>query len=87
MCREKCGACCIIPSISSVIPGMPKGKPGGVACIHLTGDMKCGIFDHESRPRVCGGFKAEKLVCGNTRSEAAIILSALEGIDVQLDDI
>lgn len=86
-CREKCGVCCIVPSISSYIPGMPNGKPGGVPCIHLTADMKCAIFDHESRPRVCDGFKAEKLVCGNTRSEAAQILSKLEGIDLQLSEL
>ncbi|MBF7801077.1 YkgJ family cysteine cluster protein, partial [Klebsiella pneumoniae] len=26
-CRTDCGACCIAPSISSPIPGMPQGKP------------------------------------------------------------
>ncbi|MGO2368564.1 MAG: YkgJ family cysteine cluster protein, partial [Serratia sp. (in: enterobacteria)] len=26
-CRADCGACCIAPSISSPIPGMPNGKP------------------------------------------------------------
>ncbi|MCF5019628.1 YkgJ family cysteine cluster protein, partial [Pseudomonas lactis] len=26
-CREGCGACCIAPSISSPLPGMPQGKP------------------------------------------------------------
>jgi len=25
-CRSGCGACCIAPSISSPIPGMPNGK-------------------------------------------------------------
>lgn len=25
-CRPGCGACCIAPSISSPIPGMPEGK-------------------------------------------------------------
>ncbi|HEX3007359.1 MAG TPA: YkgJ family cysteine cluster protein [Bacteroidales bacterium] len=84
-CRERCGACCIVPSISSFIPGMPNGKPGGIPCIHLTDDMRCGIFDHASRPLVCGGFKAERLVCGNNRSEAAQILSELEGIDLRLN--
>jgi Fe-S-cluster containining protein len=29
-CRLGCGACCIAPSISSPIPGMPQGKPAGV---------------------------------------------------------
>ena len=28
-CRTDCGACCIAPSISSPIPGMPQGKPAG----------------------------------------------------------
>jgi Fe-S-cluster containining protein len=87
ICREKCGACCIIPSISSPIPGMPHGKAGGVRCIHLDEDMKCRIFNHDSRPAVCSGFKAEELVCGRKRSDAARILSFLEGIDLHLDDI
>lgn len=86
-CREKCGVCCIVPSISSFIPGMPNGKPGGVTCIHLTPDMKCGIFNDPGRPKVCAGFKAERLVCGNSRSEAARILSSLEGIHVELEDL
>ena len=34
-CRLGCGACCISPSISSPIPGMPKGKPAGERCIQL----------------------------------------------------
>lgn len=86
-CREKCGVCCIIPSISSFIPEMPNGKPGGVPCVHLTEDMGCSIFTSPQRPAVCKGFKAEKLVCGNSRSEASRILSQLEGVDVRLDDI
>ncbi len=79
-CRENCGACCIMPSISSAIPGMPKGKPGGVKCIHLTSDLKCGIFLSPDRPRVCDGFKADPLVCGGTRNEALTILGDLEGV-------
>lgn len=79
-CRESCGACCIMPSISSPIPGMPSGKPGGVRCIHLTEDLKCGIFYSPDRPKVCDGFKAELLVCGNNRFEALTILANLEGI-------
>ena len=34
-CRTGCGACCIAPSISSPIPGMPDGKPAGVPCVQL----------------------------------------------------
>jgi hypothetical protein len=67
-----------MPSISSAIPGMPSGKPGGVPCIHLTDRFSCGIYDSPDRPKVCNGFKAEELVCGNTREEALLILKALE---------
>ncbi len=81
-CRELCGACCIMPSISSFIPGMPDGKSAGVACIHLTSDFKCMIFESDERPKVCDGFKAEKLVCGSSRFEALTILAELEGIKV-----
>ncbi|MGV8826747.1 MAG: YkgJ family cysteine cluster protein [Breznakibacter sp.] len=79
-CRTNCGACCIAPSISSPIPGMPKGKAAGVRCIHLTHDLGCAIFHSPDRPKVCGGFKAEPLFCGTNRTEALAILSQLEGI-------
>jgi hypothetical protein len=62
---------------------MPNGKPAGVRCIHLTGDYKCAIFNSPDRPKVCGGFKAETLVCGNNREEAINILSELEGLDAK----
>lgn len=80
-CRKGCGACCIAPSISSEIPGMNGGKPGGVRCIHLTDDFLCGIFDSPLRPAVCSGFQAEPLVCGTCRDEALRILADLEGLD------
>ena len=80
-CREKCGVCCIVPSISSIIPGMPNGKPAGVRCIHLTSDLRCAIFTSQDRPKVCDGFKAEDIVCGNNREDAFHILSEMEGID------
>ena len=77
-CREKCGACCIAPSISSPIPGMPDGKPAGVTCIHLSADYRCQIFDDPQRPEVCDQFKAEPEVCGTSRDEALMLLSSLE---------
>lgn len=77
-CRSNCGACCIIPSISSPIPGMPCGKPAGIRCIHLTSDFKCNIFNSPDRPLVCKQFKAEKSVCGNNREEAISNLLKLE---------
>ena len=84
-CRPHCGACCIVPSISSPIPGMPEGKPAGVPCIHLTDDYRCGIFHSPDRPAVCAGFQAEKLVCGNNRHEAITILQELQGLEVETE--
>jgi Fe-S-cluster containining protein len=75
-CRKGCGACCIAPSISSPIPGMPGGKQAGVRCIHLQNDYRCGIY--EERPKVCRDFKAEAAFCGHNRKEALAILSKLE---------
>ncbi len=63
-CRAGCGACCIVPSISSPIPGMPLGKPAGVPCIHLDAQRRCGIFQSPDRPAVCAGFAPEPEVCG-----------------------
>ena len=77
-CREKCGACCIAPSISSPIPGMPNGKPAGVPCIHLSDDYRCLIFNDQERPKVCDQFKADPEVCGTSREEAMILLGNLE---------
>ena len=34
-CRKGCGACCIAPSISSPLPGLPFGKMPGDRCPHL----------------------------------------------------
>lgn len=77
-CRIGCGACCIAPSISSPIPGMPDGKPAGMRCIHLTNDYRCAIFNDPSRPQVCNDFKADETFCGISRNEALSILSSLE---------
>ena len=77
-CREQCGACCIAPSISSPIPGMPDGKPAGVRCIHLSAGYRCMIYNHPDRPVVCGQFKADEEVCGTSREEAILLLGILE---------
>ena len=77
-CRAGCGACCIAPSISSPIPGMPDGKPAGVPCVQLDEDYQCRLFGMPERPAVCGEFQAEPAICGGTREEAIRILSDLE---------
>tara|TARA_Y100001949_G_C15982122_1_gene328865 strand:- start:333 stop:617 length:285 start_codon:yes stop_codon:yes gene_type:complete len=69
-CRLGCGACCIAPSISSAIPGMPDGKPAGERCIQLTQDNLCKLFGLPERPRVCLVFKADIDVCGASNDAA-----------------
>ncbi len=78
-CRDHCGACCIVPSISSAIPGMPNGKPAYTKCIHLTDDYRCSIFNHPDRPKVCDAFQAEEIICGSNRDEAIQNLTSLQG--------
>ncbi|MDD5277593.1 MAG: YkgJ family cysteine cluster protein [Methylovulum sp.] len=77
-CRIGCGACSIAPSISSAMPLHPFGKPAGVRCLHLDSENKCSIFLQPSRPRVCNGFQATEVACGNTKEEAMAILSQWE---------
>ena len=77
-CRTGCGACCIAPSISSAIPGMPEGKPAGVRCVQLDEDNLCRLFGDPSRPRVCERFNFDASVCGENREEALATLTWLE---------
>lgn len=77
-CRSGCGACCIAPSISSVIPGMPGGKPAGVPCVNLDAEFRCRIFDSPERPAVCASLKPNPEMCGSCRREALAFLTRLE---------
>jgi Fe-S-cluster containining protein len=77
-CRSGCGACCIAPSISSAIPGMPKGKPAGVRCVQLADDYRCMIFGDPRRPAVCSGLKARTEMCGGSREYALLYLDRLQ---------
>jgi hypothetical protein len=78
-CRVGCGACCIAPSISSRIPGMPEGKPAGVRCVQLTRDNQCAIYSGADRPAVCISYQASES-CGTDREEALCFLADLEVI-------
>ncbi len=73
-----CGACCIAPSISSAIPGMPNGKSSGVKCIQLGDTGLCKIFADSARPAVCADFKASIELCGSNADEALNELFKLE---------
>lgn len=77
-CRIGCGACCIAPSISSPIPGMPQGKPAGVRCAQLTDDNRCAIFGLPERPAVCASLRPEPVMCGADREHALAWLARLE---------
>ena len=77
-CRPACGACCIAPSISSPIRGMPNGKPAGVRCVQLTIDYRCAIFGQPDRPDVCVRLRPSPSMCGASREEAMDELAAME---------
>ncbi|NMY50594.1 YkgJ family cysteine cluster protein [Pseudomonas sp. WS 5011] len=77
-CRAGCGACCIAPSISSPIPGMPDGKPAGVRCVQLDANNYCLIFGRPERPAVCSAFHAAEYVCGSNTAEALQLIGWLE---------
>lgn len=77
-CRSGCGACCIAPSISSPIPGMPEGKPAGVPCVQLGPDFRCALFGRPERPAVCVSLRPHESMCGATREGALRILGAME---------
>jgi len=73
-CRPGCAACCIAPSISSPIPGMPViggiSKPAGVRCVQLTNDDRCALFGRPERPAVCGSLQPGPEMCGDSREQA-----------------
>lgn len=77
-CRVGCGACCIAPSITSPIPGMPYGKPAGVRCAQLTQDNRCRLFGLPERPAFCVGLRPSSEMCGRSAQEAIHILMLLE---------
>lgn len=77
-CRPNCGACCIAPSISSPIPGMPHGKPAGIPCVQLLPDYRCALFGRPERPAVCASLRPMEEMCGTNRAHALAYLAELE---------
>lgn len=84
-CRAGCGACCIAPSISSPIPGMPNGKRAGERCIHLSDDHRCGLWGHPDRPAVCNSLRASVEMCGDDARHAYDYLQRLERLTAPKD--
>lgn len=77
-CRPRCAACCIAPSITSPLPGMPNGKPAGEPCVQLDEELRCKVFGKPERPAFCGGLQPSAEMCGESREQALIWLSRLE---------
>ncbi|WP_353396716.1 YkgJ family cysteine cluster protein [Hydrogenophaga sp. 5NK40-0174] len=77
-CRSACAACCIAPSITSPMPGLPQGKPAGVACPHLDGALRCQLFGQKERPAVCSALAPSHDMCGDSREHAMVFLTTLE---------
>jgi Fe-S-cluster containining protein len=79
-CRPGCPACCSVISISSAIPGMPKGKPPGIKCINLTEENLCRIYYSDERPEVCKNIKPSFEMCGTDNEHAIDYLNRLENL-------
>ena len=77
-CRPNCGACCIVPSISTKTSLLPEGKLAHTPCIHLDEVYRCKIFNHTDRPQVCASLKPTIEMCGTSRVEAMAYLTWLE---------
>ena len=77
-CRAGCAACCIAPSITSPIPGMPHGKPAGVPCVQLDEQLRCRLFGRPERPAFCVGLQPASEMCGDSREQAIRWLSELD---------
>lgn len=60
------------------MPGLPNGKPAGVACPHLDEALRCRLFGQPERPKVCGSLPPSREMCGDTREHALQFLERLE---------
>jgi Fe-S-cluster containining protein len=77
-CRPGCAACCIAPSISSPIPGLPGGKPAGMHCPQLDDQRRCRLFGRPERPAVCRSLAPSPAMCGSSAEQALRYLHRLE---------
>ena len=79
-CRERCGACCIAPSITTPLPGMPHGKPAGIPCVNLDDELRCRLFGRPERPAFCSSLRPMVQMCGESRAQALHNLDVLEAL-------
>jgi uncharacterized protein len=82
LCRPACGACCIVPSISTPIlqpdGSAPRPKPAHTPCPQLDSDLRCRLFGLPERPAVCVSLSPSLEMCGACRDDALNYLSHLE---------
>jgi uncharacterized protein len=57
---------------------MPRGKAAGEKCVQLGDDMRCKIFGHPDRPKVCGSLQPNADMCCDTREQALRWIGDLE---------
>jgi len=57
---------------------MPRGKPAGTRCIHLSADNTCAIHDGLDYPPVCRNLRPDAEMCGETFEQAVAWLEKLE---------
>lgn len=60
------------------MPGHPRGKAAGEACVNLTDDWRCGLWGRLDRPAFCAGLQPAEEMCGATRAQAIAWLAVLE---------
>lgn len=60
------------------MPGLPRGKPAGVRCPHLTAELGCALWGSPERPAVCASLRPEPAMCGASREEALATLGRWE---------
>ncbi len=81
-CRPGCAACCIAPSITTLIPGRgndaARPKAAGDACHQLDDVLRCRLFGDPSRPAVCASLQPSPMMCGSDRVQALRWLTRLE---------
>jgi uncharacterized protein len=60
------------------MPGLPQGKPAGMACPHLDEQLRCSLFEKPQRPAVCAALRPNLEMCGPDRDHALRYLAHLE---------
>ena len=57
---------------------MPQGKPAGIACVQLDGQLRCRLFGKPERPAFCASLRPSMEMCGSEPTQALAFLAHLE---------